>query len=290
MNRQTKKEIRRLAVKILVAVLALGLAFWGYAFVYRGKTEPPAKYPVTNQDAAVYSLRGQIQMLSQQEELNTFAFEGRKKEKEYGTYIIPGLRYTRTFLNAEGTKQAVCTSMTPQGLAVTDEYVLVSAYCHTEKHNSVIYVINKETHRFIKEVVLPGLPHVGGLARLLHMTIAECQRDPAGSAGRAAEKYQACCVRKDSVTVTAEEGREQYYINTSGSSALATAGSGDVLAGITGAFAAKRQCEKNEKKISLAKTAALAAYAHGKAGEAAEEKSSASYVTASEIIRGLQSI
>ena len=117
------------------------------------------------------------------------------------------------------------------------------------------------------------------------MTIAECQRDPAGSAGRAAEKYQACCVRKDSVTVTAEEGREQYYINTSGSSALATA-----LAGITGAFAAKRQCEKNEKKISLAKTAALAAYAHGKAGEAAEEKSSASYVTASEIIRGLQSI
>ena len=48
-------------MKILVAVLALGLAFWGYAFVYRGKTEPPAKYPVTNQDAAVYSLRGQIQ-------------------------------------------------------------------------------------------------------------------------------------------------------------------------------------------------------------------------------------
>lgn len=66
--------------------------------------------------------------------------KGRKKEKEYGTYIIPGLRYTRTFLNAEGTKQAVCTSMTPQGLAVTDEYVLVSAYCQTEKHNSVIYV------------------------------------------------------------------------------------------------------------------------------------------------------
>ena len=79
-------------MKILVAVLALGLAFWGYAFVYRGKTEPPAKYPVTNQDAAVYSLRGQIQMLSQQEELNTFAFEGRKKEKEYGTYIIPGYK------------------------------------------------------------------------------------------------------------------------------------------------------------------------------------------------------
>ena len=141
-----------------------GLAFWGYAFVYRGRTEPPAKYPVTNQDAAVYSLRGQIQMLSQKEDLIAFAFEDRKNEKEYGTYIIPGLKYTRTFLSAQGSKKAVCTSMTPQGLAITPEYVLISAYCHTGKHNSVIYVINKETHRFIKEVVLPGRPHVGGLA------------------------------------------------------------------------------------------------------------------------------
>ena len=97
-------------MKILVAVLALGLAFWGYAFVYRGKTEPPAKYPVTNQDAAVYSLRGQIQMLSQQEELNTFAFEGRKKEKEYGTEIyknIPECRGYKTggmyFHDSSGT-------------------------------------------------------------------------------------------------------------------------------------------------------------------------------------------
>lgn len=114
MNKQTKKEIRGLAVKILMVVLALGLAFWGYAFVYRGRTEPPAKYLVTNQDAAVYSLRGQIQMLSQKEDLIAFAFEDRKKEKEYGTYIIPGLKYTRTFLNAQGSKQAVCTSMHPR--------------------------------------------------------------------------------------------------------------------------------------------------------------------------------
>lgn len=164
MDKQTKKEIRRLTVKVIIVAMVFGLAFWGYAFVYRGRTEPPAKYPVTNQDAAVYSLRGQIQMLSQKEDLIAFAFEDRKNEKEYGTYIIPGLKYTRTFLSAQGSKKAVCTSMTPQGLAITPEYVLISAYCHTGKHNSVIYVINKETHRFIKEVILPGRPHVGGLA------------------------------------------------------------------------------------------------------------------------------
>ena len=100
-------------------------------------------------------------MLSQKEDLIAFAFEDRKNEKEYGTYIIPGLKYTRTFLSAQGSKKAVCTSMTPQGLAITPEYVLISAYCHTGKHNSVIYVINKETHRFIKEVVLPGTAPCG---------------------------------------------------------------------------------------------------------------------------------
>lgn len=166
------------------------------------------------------------------------------------------------------------------------------------KHTEVPLVLDADALNLIAEdpAILSGCkaekiltPHVGELARLLHTTIAKCQRDPAGSAKKAAEEYRACCVRKDSVTVTAEEGREQYYINTSGSSALATAGSGDVLAGITGAFAAKRQCGK-EREISLAKTAALAVYAHGKAGEAAEKRSSASYVTASEIIKGLQTI
>lgn len=105
MDKQTKKEIRRLTVKVIIVAMVFGLAFWGYAFVYRGRTEPPAKYPVTNQDAAVYSLRGQIQMLSQKEDLIAFAFEDRKNEKEYGTYIIPGLKYTRTFLSAQEAKR-----------------------------------------------------------------------------------------------------------------------------------------------------------------------------------------
>ena len=101
---------------------------------------------------------------SQKEDFSYFAFDGREKEKEYGTYVIPGLKNTRTLLTKKGATPAMCTSMTPQGLAVTEDYVLVSAYCSTQKHNSVIYVIDKEKHNFIKEVILPGQPHVGGLA------------------------------------------------------------------------------------------------------------------------------
>lgn len=153
-----------LTLKIILIGTVLVMAYFGYAYIYRGWTEPPAKYHVTNQDAAVYSLRGLVQMLSSREELTEFAFEDRRGEKEYGTYIIPGLKYTRTLLAKEGTTPATCTSMTPQGLAVTPKYVLISAYCHTGKHNSVIYMIDKETHRFYKEVILPGIPHVGGLA------------------------------------------------------------------------------------------------------------------------------
>ena len=164
MTRKKKWKKRIFWIQILFMLLVLAGSYCAYSFIYRGRNEPPTKRKTTNQEVAFYTLRGQIQMLSQKEALMAFAFEDRKKEREYGTYIIPGLKSTRTLLTSEGDMPAICTSMTPQGLAVTENYVFVSAYCHTKKHNSVIYMINKETHRFIKEIVLPGQPHVGGLA------------------------------------------------------------------------------------------------------------------------------
>ena len=164
MTKKMKWRNRIFWLRILIMVLVIVGSYLAYAFIYRGRNEPPTKRKTTNQEAAYYTLRGQIQMLSQKEELMAFAFEDRKKEREYGTYIIPGLKATRTLLTSEGDMPAMCTTMTPQGLAVTEDYVFVSAYCHAKKHNSVIYMINKESHRFIKEIVLPGQPHVGGLA------------------------------------------------------------------------------------------------------------------------------
>ena len=163
-DEKDEMENRIFWLRILIMVLVIVGSYLAYAFIYRDRNEPPTKRKTTNQEAAYYTLRGQIQMLSQKEELMAFAFEDRKKEREYGTYIIPGLKATRTLLTSEGDMPAMCTTMTPQGLAVTEDYVFVSAYCHAKKHNSVIYMINKESHRFIKEIILPGQPHVGGLA------------------------------------------------------------------------------------------------------------------------------
>ena len=92
------------------------------------------------------------------------AFHGRAAEIDYGTYVIPGLTSTRTQIFGEKGSSDLCISMTPQGLAVTEDYLLVSAYCHSGTHNSVIYVIDKKTHEFIKELVLRNKSHVGGLA------------------------------------------------------------------------------------------------------------------------------
>ncbi|MDO4465758.1 MAG: hypothetical protein Q4C49_01980 [Bacillota bacterium] len=84
-----------------------------------------------------------------------------QETKDYGTYVIPGLKATYTLKN---NKPSMCTDMTPQGLCVAGNYILVSAYCHNRNHNSVIYVIDKKNGQFIKEIILQGKPHAGGLA------------------------------------------------------------------------------------------------------------------------------
>lgn len=99
MNKEMKRSFRIFILKILAVVFVLCICYFLYAFVYRAKTELPTKAVVTNRGAAVYTLRGQKQMLSQKEDFSYFAFDGREKEKEYGTYVIPGLKNTRTLLN-----------------------------------------------------------------------------------------------------------------------------------------------------------------------------------------------
>ena len=66
---------------------------------------------------------------------------------------------------------------------------------------------------------------------------------------------------KGSTTVIAEPGGEPVLVNSTGSSWLATAGSGDVLSGLAGALLAQG--------IPVAQAAAAAAYLHGIAGRLA---------------------
>ncbi|WP_349430080.1 hypothetical protein [Weissella confusa] len=55
-------------------------------------------------------------------------------------------------------------TLDPQGIAVSRNEIFVSAYDHAHKANSVIYVLNKWTGRYIKTLVLQYQDHAGGIS------------------------------------------------------------------------------------------------------------------------------
>lgn len=73
-------------------------------------------------------------------------------------------------------------------------------------------------------------PHVGEMSRLLGTDIASIKEKPIESAVALAKELSVICVLKDARTVVTDG--ERIYINTTGNSGMATAGSGDVLTGI----------------------------------------------------------
>lgn len=150
----SKVFFRRLVSGTAIAAVVSGLL--AYIVWMPGHWEKGAAIIETNSDAVCYpsrralvnSLRGRFSNV---------------KDSIVTSAVIPGLRSTRTTI---GKLHAVtvCTSMTPQGMTVTEDYIFISAYCHAHKHNSVIYMLNRHTHDFIKEIVLPNRAHVGGMA------------------------------------------------------------------------------------------------------------------------------
>lgn len=81
-------------------------------------------------------------------------------------------------------------------------------------------------------------PHPLEAARLLGMTAAQVQADRLAAARTLAQRFNAIVVLKGSGSVIARPDGK-IGINTTGNPALATAGSGDVLAGICGALLAQ---------------------------------------------------
>ena len=77
-------------------------------------------------------------------------------------------------------------------------------------------------------------PHPLEAARLLSITAAQVQSDRPGAALALADRYRCVVVLKGSGTVIAAPG-ETLRINPTGNARLATAGTGDVLAGLIGA-------------------------------------------------------
>ena len=80
-------------------------------------------------------------------------------------------------------------------------------------------------------------PHMGEMARLAGKDVAEIEADPINVAVSAAKEWRQVVVLKGSPTI-ATDG-ERVYIAEASPRSLATAGTGDVLAGSIGAFLAQ---------------------------------------------------
>lgn len=114
------------------------------------------------------------------------------------------------------------------------------------------------TRYFTENIIIT--PHMGEMSRLTGMPVAELKEDPLQAARDYSSRHGVVCVMKDAVTVIAEK-EGTVSINASGCSAMAKAGSGDVLTGVIAGLSARG--------MEGVEAAVYGVYLHGLAGEAA---------------------
>lgn len=119
-------------------------------------------------------------------------------------------------------------------------------------------------------------PHMGEFARLYGCSVTEAKEHLTEYPGILCRRLYCTVVCKDVRTVVVWHDGDQGYVNTTGNSGMATAGSGDVLAGmITGLIA---------QKMPGVDAAVAGVYLHGVAGDLAAADVTEVSMTATDII------
>ncbi|MGC5565782.1 NAD(P)H-hydrate dehydratase [Streptomyces sp. FR-108] len=106
-------------------------------------------------------------------------------------------------------------------------------------------------------------PHAGEAAALLGVPREEVERARLASVRELAERYGATVLLKGSTTLVASPGGGPVRVNSTGTGWLATAGSGDVLSGLTGSLLAAG--------LDALDAGSVGAYLHGLAGRLAAD-------------------
>ena len=129
-----------------------------------------------------------------------------------------------------------------------------------------------------KDLILT--PHPKEAARLLKVSLDDVLLDTVSSAKEISKKYNCVTVLKTHKTVVCSKTLE-IYINNTGNSALAKAGSGDVLAGMIAGLLGQ--------KCDLYYAAKLGVYLHGLCGDLAKNDLTEYGVLAHDLIRYIPS-
>jgi NAD(P)H-hydrate epimerase len=122
-------------------------------------------------------------------------------------------------------------------------------------------------------------PHPGEMSRLLGTSSGEVQHDRLAACRTFTAKHAATLVLKGAATIVSDGERTGF--NTSGNAGMASPGMGDVLSGITAAFAARLE--------SPFVAASLAVYVHGLAADMLAARTRGPGFLASEVADALPS-
>ncbi len=120
-------------------------------------------------------------------------------------------------------------------------------------------------------------PHIGEFARLLKKDKQTVKNNVISLAKEFAKEFNVTLVVKSAVSIITDG--EEVYINTTGCSGMAKAGSGDVLSGFMAGVLARTE--------DLIEGTTTATYVFGLAGELAQKLASEYTITASDIIKQL---
>lgn len=161
-------------------------------------------------------------------------------------------------------------------ISIINEYASVPVVWDADALNVLAKQMEKYDFSHKKYIFTP---HLGEFSRLTGESIEQIQRDIIAFSDAFARKYGVVCVLKDFHTVISNPGGLNF-LNLSGNNGMATAGSGDVLAGIIGSLLAQG--------MLINQGASMGVYIHGLAGDYARENMGTHGIMASDIIDGLK--
>lgn len=125
-------------------------------------------------------------------------------------------------------------------------------------------------------------PHPKEMSRLTGADIQQILSNPVGYALDFSHKYGVLTVLKSANTIVTAYDSKGVYVNSTGNNGLSKGGSGDVLAGIMGAFAAQ--------SFNLKDAVTSAVYVHGYAADVVADKYSGIGMLPSDVIAELKTV
>ena len=158
----------------------------------------------------------------------------------------------------------------------SEEEKLRSCPCIIDADGLNLLSMDMEQLQGVPNVILT--PHMKEMSRLINKEIPQIAERRFSVVKEFTEQYQVVCALKDSRTVVMKEGHHPF-LNLAGNSAMAKAGSGDVLAGMISGLAAQ--------KTDIFDAVSAGVYFHACGGDEARKKKGSYSVLARDLIDGI---